>query len=83
MKNKIDWTIEEEYILFESRVALGGNHWSSIATFLRGRIANNVKNHFYSGLFVAIRSFKKNKLEICKKFFSLLFINTLNYNVFF
>jgi Myb-like DNA-binding domain len=60
--NKLNWSITEEYIFFESHKILG-NKWSSITKFLPDRSDNNLKNHFYSNLRKTLRRFIKEKFN--------------------
>jgi hypothetical protein len=49
LNNSGEWSKQENEILFKYHGLLG-NKWAKIATFLKGRTDNCVKNHFYSTL---------------------------------
>lgn len=55
---KLDWSFEEEKILFNNQMILG-NKWAEIANLLPGRTLNDIKNHFYSRLRKFIRDILK------------------------
>lgn len=57
-----NWTVIEEYILFEAQNILG-NKWTSIMILIPQKSANDLKNHFYSTLRKTIRRFIKGKFN--------------------
>ena len=58
-----NWSIEEEYIFFESQFLIG-NKWTFLSQLFPGRHPKQMKNHFYSSIVKTLRKVLRNKLDL-------------------
>lgn len=54
------WSIEEEYLFFESQGLLG-NKWTSLSKLFPSKSSKQLKNHFYSCIIKMIRKIVRHK----------------------
>ena len=76
-----NWSIEEEYIFFESQFLIG-NKWTFLSQLFPGRHPKQMKNHFYSSIVKTLRKVLRNKLDLNLKeiivcYYSLIYVRNL------
>ena len=82
-----NWSIEEEYIFFESQFLIG-NKWTFLSQLFPGRHPKQMKNHFYSSIVKTLRKVLRNRIQLNLKdtiisYYSIIYIKSLLHNLNF